>query len=184
MAAIWQSFLANLLQELWRQIAVRVLFDRWINEFDLAPNKMMKPNQKHMLHLLDLLSLKLLYPLHSLFQIPALKIPRWAASARHLLFFNLGHFDILHLFLHNLVVLLYRFIGITWILLQHQYQLLEIVLWSLMVETLEGALVRLGVVLSRFIRLLGELFQFVEAAEQVQIVYRVAGWLQLGTDGL
>ena len=113
MAAIWQSFLANLLQELRRQIAVRVLFDWWINEFNLAPNQMMKPNQKHMLYLLDLPRLEVLYLLHSLFQTPAMEIPRWATSVRHLLLFDLGHFHILYLFLPVLAILLHLSIAIT-----------------------------------------------------------------------
>ena len=61
MTPIRQRFLSYLLQEISGQTPSFAIFRRWrIYEFNLTPDNVMKPNEKHEVNLFNLLGLKLL----------------------------------------------------------------------------------------------------------------------------
>lgn len=74
MTPIRQRFLSYLLQEIGGQTPTFAIFRRWrIYEFNLTPDNVMKPNEKHEVNLFNLLGLKLLIRLQSLLKVAILK---------------------------------------------------------------------------------------------------------------
>ena len=180
-AAVWQCFLADLWQELWSQVAIGILFDWRIDEFNLAPDKMMKSNQKYVFDLSNLFSLEFFKLCHCLFQISAVKVLGWTLCSHlfwHFLFLDAhwrGLLDVLDLWLLFRFALLLHRIRVGRIILQNYYQPLKIILTGLIVEILHRVFICFGIIFGSFVCLRSKLLQLIKTTEQIRIIHDVWG---------